>query len=919
MDALPDEILVYLFSFLTPQEIATTQLVSRQFLRIGRDNNLWRDECFEISRFLVNLRRRNREKPTAATSTSKPHFEGQPGDATEGQLGDRSVTLVARHDWHSSNQRAAERIRMMANWDPSYQAEKIDWYTEYIHRTAPISVRWFQRPLKQGGGTELPLEVRGIGTHYLPGSDDVEMTIAPVEDGSVCIWDVKGSIIGRSAERSLRSTKRRHAPHGIVDAVSVNSDINRAFIAVEHDLMEVDLHTLQTVSQTRYPSPISAISEARGSTPMTVGTDDGLHLHDPRSHNTSPREDSPLERLEGDQYEAPVFRIAPGLQMDYSVARSTKTPVALSILHMFNSGEDTASDIFVAGRFTCIMNYDRRFLSRPRSIIHSGARLSSMTYIPYSFSKDASASMRHSELSVGEVRSVKSTPGNTLIACGEYAGRGSLDLYGVSEIPNAATTDGPVRTLQSAFKNRLTSSTSIILSVVPHGSRLVFSDGNGNLKWVERDGFTEVRQWNISHEFPDNRPGGIFGDVDTENENSVDIARKLLPTRKYGAPAAASMDNLLMWTGEKIGLVRFSNKQNSGSVDFEEVAKSLEERGREDNERTYRELTRRALVAQADEHPNLQRAPIPGVATKCQRVETKSNGPSDPSIMGAGYSEQAGNLTSQSPVVYIAVDDKTSHFMYFSLTDMHQAVKEEAVTIDLSGENKKNISPHRHRIFNTRLFIKLLISEVEIRVGQILSVVAQSEGGEVLQEAAESGTRTDLTEAAESRAGTRAGVAGRHPRRRGQCFLRRHAPRESQVEVVKGRRGGVRKRAPRLDDAAVLTGDGDRGPDCAVAAPLTIREVQSGPTPLDLPPRARTLLSLHLLRRPGAEGRRAHAWFPTDCAAYQRLDRELAPAPLQHEGGFGPLHHRVGGLAPVSCGWGHRLPAVVYEPVCGLR
>lgn len=74
-------------------------------------------------------------------------------------------------------------------------------------------------------------------------------------------------------------------------------------------------------------------------------------------------------------------------------------------------------------------------------------------------------------------------------------------------------------------------STSIILSVVPHGSRLVFSDGNGNLKWVERDAFTEVRQWNISREFPDNRPEEILGTLDNENGGSMDIARKLLQTR----------------------------------------------------------------------------------------------------------------------------------------------------------------------------------------------------------------------------------------------------------------------------------------------------------------------------------------------------------------------------------------------------
>lgn len=218
---------------LTPLEITTTHLVCRRFLRIGRDNNLWRDESFEISRFAVNLRQRKRKELLPTISSSEPRFGDLHEGGTVDQLRDRSVTSVARRDWHSSNQRTTERIRVMANWDPSYEAEKIDWYTEFIQRTAPISIRWSQKPLKQGVETESPLEVRGIGAHYLPGSGDVGMTIAPLEDGSVCLWDAEGNIIGRSPEGSLRGTGRENATCGITDGVSVNSDINRAFIAVE--------------------------------------------------------------------------------------------------------------------------------------------------------------------------------------------------------------------------------------------------------------------------------------------------------------------------------------------------------------------------------------------------------------------------------------------------------------------------------------------------------------------------------------------------------------------------------------------------------------------------------------------------------------------------------------------------------------
>lgn len=214
---------------LTPPEIATTHLVCRRFLRIGRDNNLWRDECFEISRFAVNLRRRKRAELIPAIPASEPRSGDLRGAGTDDKLGQHSVTSAARHDWHSSNERATERIRVMANWDPSYQEEKVDWYTEYIHRTAPISIKWFQKPLKLGDGTQSPLEVRGIGVHYPPGNEDATVTIAPLEDGSVCLWNATGGIMGRSPKGSLRG----NATCGIMEGVSVDSNINRAFIAVE--------------------------------------------------------------------------------------------------------------------------------------------------------------------------------------------------------------------------------------------------------------------------------------------------------------------------------------------------------------------------------------------------------------------------------------------------------------------------------------------------------------------------------------------------------------------------------------------------------------------------------------------------------------------------------------------------------------
>src|SRR5438045_6300891 len=75
------------------------------------------------------------------------------------------------------------------------------------------------------------------------------------------------------------------------------------------------------------------------------------------------------------------------------------------------------------------------------------------------------------------------------------------------------------------LKNRQTSSNSKLLSVSTHGTRTIFSDGGGNLKWVERDGFTEVRDWNLS-QGSDEATRSIFG----MSDSTGDIVRKIVHT-----------------------------------------------------------------------------------------------------------------------------------------------------------------------------------------------------------------------------------------------------------------------------------------------------------------------------------------------------------------------------------------------------
>lgn len=163
---------------------------------------------------------------------------------------------------------------------------------------------------------------------------------------------------------------------------------------------------------------------------------------------------------------------------------------------------DGNGDIYVAGRFSNILNYDRRYFPRLRGTIFSGARLCSMAAMPFSFASMEKDLARRGELSIEQVQDAKERPGKTLIACGEYNSKGSLEMYGLSSDPLLTTISSEStagRLQNSVMKNRQTSSSSKLLSVCNHSTRIVVSDGGGNLKWLERDGFTEARRWNISH------------------------------------------------------------------------------------------------------------------------------------------------------------------------------------------------------------------------------------------------------------------------------------------------------------------------------------------------------------------------------------------------------------------------------------
>lgn len=150
----------------------------------------------------------------------------------------------ARHLKACSN----ERIRILANWDPSYHDEKVDWYSEYIARNAPISTSWMQQPRNRDNNDREYLEVRGMALYTPAGEDDATLAVGPLDDGSVCLWDLKGTkgkkgsivartksglVIADSTPKDGDSKRSKMFKDGVVECVSVDHASKRAYFAIQ--------------------------------------------------------------------------------------------------------------------------------------------------------------------------------------------------------------------------------------------------------------------------------------------------------------------------------------------------------------------------------------------------------------------------------------------------------------------------------------------------------------------------------------------------------------------------------------------------------------------------------------------------------------------------------------------------------------
>lgn len=152
-----------------------------------------------------------------------------------------------------ANVRRKERIRLMENWDPSFPGEKVNWYDEYIQRMAPTTVNWLQQPSLQAGPESTYIEVRGLALYRPEGTNEglhgleTIFAVSPLDDGSVCLWDVtgakgrKGAIYAKSKPGILfidgpaigNSSRSKWIDSGFTECVSVDNKLHLAFFAVQ--------------------------------------------------------------------------------------------------------------------------------------------------------------------------------------------------------------------------------------------------------------------------------------------------------------------------------------------------------------------------------------------------------------------------------------------------------------------------------------------------------------------------------------------------------------------------------------------------------------------------------------------------------------------------------------------------------------
>jgi len=386
---------------------------------------------------------------------------------------------------------------------------------------------------------------------------------------------------GYRAGQSREEIKAIMTETGAVESVSIDSDRGRGYFAQNSTLVEVDLATLQVVSQDVFPFPVAALSQSRDSS-LVVGTNWTIHIHDPRNKSKSPVDpDLQCESIGGPS----------------SSHASLSQPGPLSIL---DRAEDES--FWIAGRFTHLLNYDRRFFPRIRGTVHSGGRISCITETHHPYVPRSLDLLQNPSITISDVYAAKTALGSTILAAGEYKGKGSLEFYGL-----APSSSGSV--IIESYRNRQTAASTRLLSVAAHGHSTVFSDGDGNLKWVERDGMTAIRSYNINDAVdpPSFNQAQSAAQGHEEEPSQGDIVQKIIPLRPSAGPWSSkrsdvNQTDLVLKTGDgRIGVLGFGYNTLFTKEEEEAIVETTEQRERRDAEKQYRETLGRALQSQADE------------------------------------------------------------------------------------------------------------------------------------------------------------------------------------------------------------------------------------------------------------------------------------------------------------------------------
>lgn len=219
--------------------------MNKRFLALARDDSLWREQCFNASSFLHNLRRR--QELISSEPSQEPRFRDLARALAVGNGLGESRLAQPQEEVTNLAARSLEGARILANWDPSYPDEKVYWYDEYIARNAPISTSWLQQPRHRGTTENEYLEVRGMDLYTPQGENDSTVVVGPLDDGSVCLWDINrssnsyGRIIARSRDGILSVDEHprgvlgrsKMINTGVTECVSVDSGLRRAYFAVQ--------------------------------------------------------------------------------------------------------------------------------------------------------------------------------------------------------------------------------------------------------------------------------------------------------------------------------------------------------------------------------------------------------------------------------------------------------------------------------------------------------------------------------------------------------------------------------------------------------------------------------------------------------------------------------------------------------------